>query len=342
MLRTVDNPVSRFPGAWTEWEVPPPAAALSVYADDSQGILSRNDSPDLHFRWSVNPYRGCFHGCAYCYARPSHEYLGFGAGTDFERKLVYKPNAPELLRKAFAKPSWQREFVLFSGNTDCYQPIEFEYGLTRACLEVCHEAETPIGIITKAALVERDAGLLAKLAGGAGAEVVISIPFDDPEVCRIIEPGAPPPARRYKAVSVLAAAGVPVGVNIAPVIPGLSDSEIPRILQQSRAAGARFARILPVRLAPQVEEVFVARITEKLPLRANAVIAKIRRMRGGQLNDARFGERFVGQGEEWAAVQAAYRVWHKKLGFEERNERFYGPPKAAPPPDRQQTLFKSR
>ena len=333
------NPVSRFPGAWTEWEVPPPPANQAVYEDDSKAILSRNDSPDLHFRWSVNPYRGCFHGCAYCYARPSHEYLGWGAGTDFERKLVVKPNAASLLREALSRPAWQHEFVLFSGNTDCYQPIELQYGLTRDCLAVCGEFATPVGVITKASLVERDAGLLARLAAGAGAEVVMSIPFDSAQLCRIIEPGAPPPARRYRTIEVLAAAGVPVGVNIAPVIPGLSDVDVPRILQRARAAGARFACLLPVRLAPQVDEVFAARVREHLPLRAAAVLQKIRRMRGGELNDARFGSRFQGQGEEWSTIEDNFRIWCKKLGYEDRPQRTYGPALPVLEPTRQQALF---
>lgn len=339
MLRSIANPVSLFPGAWTEWEVPPPPATLSVFEDDSKTILSRNDSPDLHFRWSVNPYRGCFHGCAYCYARPSHEFLGWGSGSDFERKLVVKPNAAELLREALARPSWEREFILFSGNTDCYQPIELQFGLTRACLRVCAELETPVGVITKASLVERDATLLAEMAAGAGAEVVVSIPFHNAEVCRVIEPGAPPPSRRYRTIQVLAEAGVPVGVNIAPVIPGLSDTDVPRILQNARNAGARFARLLPVRLAPQVDQVFTERIQAGMPLRAEAVLAKIRRMRGGELNDARFGMRFRGQGQEWAATEATFQIWYKKLGFEHRPERLYSPARGPVAPPKQQSLF---
>lgn len=344
MLRLVDNPVSRFPGAWTEWEVPPPPATLSIYADESRSILSRNDSPDLHFRWSVNPYRGCFHGCAYCYARPSHEYLGFGSGTDFERKLVVKPNAAELLRSELTKPSWNHEFILFSGNTDCYQPIELEFELTQACLKVCGENHTPVGIITKASLVERDAALLAELAQGAGAEVTLSIPFDDPVICRMIEPGAPPPARRYRTIAALAAAGVPVGVNIAPLVPGFSDADVPKILQRCRESGARFARLLPVRLPGAVEEIFAARVREGAPLRAEGVLAKIRRMRGGPLNDSRFGKRFVGQGNEWEAVEQLFQVWHRRLGYEERPERAYSPakPPVRKPPLAQLSLFPSK
>ncbi len=328
------NPVSRFAAAHVEWEVPPPPANLQVFEDHSKSILARNDSPDLHFRWSVNPYRGCFHACAYCYARPTHEHLGLGAGSDFDRKLVVKPNAPELLRQALSKPSWQREFILFSGNTDCYQPLEHHYRLTRACLEVCHAFGTPIGVITKSALVCRDAELLAEMGRAAGAEVVLSIPFHHAPTCRAVEPGTPPPARRYEAIRVLSEAGVRVGVNIAPVIPGLSDHDIPAILKAAREAGAQHARVLPVRLSPQVEAVFTERVGATFPGRVASVLGKIRRMRGGELNDARFGERFRGQGEEWASTMALFRTWHDRLGYTERPERAYAParPPAAPEP----------
>jgi len=329
VIRHVANPRSRFAQAHTEHDDPPPADLL-LYEDHSREILSRNDSPDLHFRWSVNPYRGCFHGCTYCYARPSHEYLGFGAGTDFERKLVYKPRAAELLADALARPDWCRELILFSGNTDCYQPIESRLRLTRACLEVCSTARNPVGIITKSALVSRDAGLIASIPH---ATVAISIPFHDAETCRDIEPGAPPPARRYATIAALVRHGIPVSVNIAPVIPGLTDRDIPAILRNAREAGARHARLLPVRLPGPVEALFREALESRQPLRAKGILDRIRRLRGGAMNDTRFGSRFEGQGPEWAATLALFRALRAKLGFDES-----APTVPAPEP-RQARLF---
>lgn len=289
-----------------------------MFVDHASSILSRNESPDLPFRWSCNPYRGCFHGCAYCYARPSHEYLGLGSGSDFERKLLVKPDAARLLAAALRSPRWEPEVILFSGNTDCYQPLEVRYRLTRACIAVCAEARNPVSIITKAALVARDADLLAAMAAWDGAQVTFSIPFFDPVACRAVEPGAPPPGRRFAAMACLSAAGVPVGVNIGPMIPGLTDRDIPAILKAARAAGASWAHLMPVRLPGVVEQVFRERIAAAFPDRAEAILAKVRRMRGGELNEARFGERFRGQGPEWEATLALFSVWRARLGFGDR------------------------
>lgn len=347
MRHPITNPPSPWLG-WTEWEVPPPSAELRVYRDASRSILSRNDSPDLPFRYSVNPYRGCFHGCAYCYARPSHEHLGFGAGTDFDWKLLVKEDAPALLRAALRAPTWSPEVILFSGNTDCYQPIELQYRLTRACLEVCLEAQNPVSVITKSALPERDVELLAALASGPGAEVTFSIPFFDAGACRAIEPGAPPPARRFVAMRTLAAAGVPVGVNIAPCIPGLNDRDIPQILRAAREAGARWAHLMPVRLPGAVEAVFRERLHAAFPERAAGILARIRRMRGGTLNRSGFGERFVGEGPEWEATRNLFRLWKLRLGYEGRSAPKASPPRVSPPrppmsdreaPSRQLGLF---
>jgi DNA repair photolyase len=314
-MRPVANPPSRFAATCLEWDVPPPPATLQVYEDDSQEILSRNDSPDLGFRWSLNPYRGCFHACAYCYARPSHEYLGLGAGTDFDRRIVVKPRAAELLERAFQAPSWRGELVLFSGNTDCYQPLELAYGLTRACLAVCLRFRNPLAVITKSHLVARDTALLAELAAEAGAAVTFSIPYVEAETARLVEPNAPPPKARLSAMATLARAGVPVGVNIAPVIPGLGDREVPAVLAAAREAGAAWANIIPVRLPGPVEAVFEQRIREAVPLRAEGILNRIRRARGGRLDDPRFGSRFVGQGEEWAATLRLFQVHRARLGF---------------------------
>ena len=343
MKRPVANPPSPWTG-WTEWEVPPPSARLEVFLDASKTILSRNDSPDLPFRYSVNPYRGCFHGCAYCYARPSHEHLGLGAGTDFDWKLLVKPEAPALLRAALRAPKWVPEVILFSGNTDCYQPIELQYRLTRACLEVCVEEENPVSVITKSALPERDVEVLAALARGPGVTVTFSIPFFDPVAARAVEPGAPPPARRFAAMRTLAAAGVPVGLNIAPCVPGLSDRDVPALLRAGREAGATWAMLMPVRLPGAVEPVFRERITAAFPDRAEGILAKIRRMRGGELNEGRFGERFKGEGAEWEATRALFHLWKARFGYTDPPMAAASPPRRRPVPEpsAQLSLFTPR
>jgi len=315
-LRPVDNPPNPYLSEHREWLEPPPEARIEIYEETSGSILSKNDSPDLPFTWSVNPYRGCQHACAYCYARPYHEYLGYGAGTDFETKLVVKRNAPELLRKEFTKKSWNVEFVNFSGITDCYQPIEAAYGIMRGCLQVCLEFTNPAAVVTKGFLVVRDADLLAKLNEVAGARVYISIPFADPEKARLIEPQAPPPARRFEAVRRLSEAGVPVGVFVAPIIPGLSDSDIPRILEQAAEAGATSASYTALRLPGNAEGVFLSRLHEAFPLRAKRVIARIRDSRGGRLNDSRFGDRMRGQGAYWESIRGLFAISKRRLGLE--------------------------
>lgn len=293
-----------------------PRVELTVFEDDSRSILSDNDSPDLGFRYSVNPYRGCLHGCAYCYARPTHEYLGFGAGADFERKIVVKLRAGELLREAFEKKSWQGELVLFSGNTDCYQPLEASYRLTRACLEVCLEYQNPLHIITKSALVERDADLLAELAAIGSASVTVTIPFWDASVARAIEPLVPTPQRRIEIVRRLSERGIPVSVNIAPLIPGLSDRDIAPVLEAASAAGAVSAGLIPLRLPGSVEAVFVERLQEAFPLAANKVLARVREMRGGdRLNEPRFGRRMTGIGPYFEAVQLLFSQTARRVGL---------------------------
>jgi DNA repair photolyase len=277
--------------------------------------LSDNDSPDLGFRYSVNPYRGCLHGCAYCYARPTHEYLGFGSGADFERKIVVKLRARELLREAFEKKSWVGELILFSGNTDCYQPLELSYGLTRACLEVCLEYRNPLHVITKSALVERDADVLAELAAIGSASVTITIPFWDAAVARVIEPLVPTPQRRIETVRRLSERGIPVSVNIAPLIPGLSDSDIVHILEAASTAGAVSAGLIPLRLPGSVKEVFAERIREAFPLRAEKILNRVREMRGGKLNDPNFGSRMRGEGPYLEAVQLLFTQTARRLGL---------------------------
>ena len=470
------RPVSNPPNPWLSTEVEYldeiPPAELEVYEDHTREILSGNDSPDVGFSWSVNPYRGCFHACAYCmvgetrilmadgtgsplarirpgdtiygtvlregsrrvvrtrvlahwqslksawrvtleegtvlvasgdhrfltrtgwkfvtgasgaasqrphlttqdfllgtgaserdiegrdvngpsglrvarleplraelpmfdittgtgdfiangvvshncYARPTHEYLGLGAGTDFERKITVKPEAPRLLREAFERPSWKGELVVFSGVTDCYQPLEASYRLTRGCLEVCAEYRNPVGIITKSPLIERDIDLLQDLRQNAHVSVSVSVPIWDREHAHAVEPFVATPQRRIKTIERLAAAGLNVGVNVAPVIPGLSDADIPRILEAAHAAGAKRAGFVFLRLPGSVKQVFELRLRESLPLRADRVLNRVREARGGKLYDSRFGVRGRGQGEYADAARALFDATVKRLGMNE-------------------------
>jgi DNA repair photolyase len=250
-----------------------------------------------------------------CYARPTHEYLDFGAGTDWETKIVVKPRAAELLREAFDKPKWKGDFVLFSGVTDCYQPLEASYRLTRACLEVCAEYRNPVGVITKAPLVERDIDVLQELHRVARVSVTLSIPFRDPDVARAIEPWVATPARRLKAIERMAAAGIPVGINIAPVIPALNDGDIPRLLEAARDAGATHAGWVLLRLPGSVKAVFEERLRAALPLRADRVMARIRETRGGALYDTRWRVRQRGEGEYAAFIGQLFAGTKQRLGY---------------------------
>ena len=299
-----------------------PEAPLEIFEDHSRSILASNDSPDLGFDYSVNPYRGCQHACAYCYARPGHEYLSFGAGTDFDRKIVVKPRAPELLREAFDKKSWKGELIVFSGVTDCYQPLEASYRLTRGCLEVCADYRNPVGIITKAPLIERDLDVLVRLASVARVGVTVSVPLWDPDKARAVEPFVATPQRRMKTIARLAAAGIDVGVNVAPVIPGLGDEDIAEVLTAAAASGATRAGFTFLRLPGPVATVFVERIHERLPLRAERILSRVREARGGKLNDSRFGKRMEGEGPYAEAAYALFAATCKKLGLNEH----HGPP----------------
>lgn len=318
MRRPRSNPANPYGVTEVEWDGPAPPCAVEVTEDDARSILTPNQSPDLPFDWNLNAYRGCSHGCAYCYARTGHEKLGLGAGTDFETKLRVKPRAADLLRETFEKPSWKGELIAVSGMTDAYQAIEAEHRLTRACLEVCGEYRNPVGIITKSALVERDVDLLAALARDAYCTVSVSVTFLDAGRARRIEPYAPAPARRLQALRRLADAGVPVGIHIAPIIPGLNDDEIPGILEAARDAGATFAVPILIRLSGSVRDVFEERLREVFPDRAEKVLGQLRACRGGRLNDTRFGHRMRGEGPRWEAIDSLFRLTARRLGFRRR------------------------
>lgn len=314
-LRRVDNPPNPYESAHREWLVPPPEAKIEVYEETASSILSRNDSPDLPFTWSINPYRGCQHACAYCYARPYHEYLGYGAGTDFDTKLVVKVNAAELLRRSLTNRRWRGEAIMFSGVTDCYQPLEASYGVTRACLEVCLELENPVAIVTKGFLVVRDAELLAEIGQRASSKVWVSIPFADAHTASLIEPQVPPPERRFEMIRRLTTAGVDVGVFVSPIIPGLTDRDVPRILKQAAESGARSASMTALRLPGSVEHVFLKRLEEVMPMRFGRIVNRLRDIRGGKLNESRFGARMQGQGAYWKIVCELFAIHARRLGL---------------------------
>lgn len=295
----------------------PRRLATEFIADESQTILSENNSPDIPFRYSINPYRGCEHGCAYCYARPGHEYLGFDAGLDFETKIVVKHRAAELLRKALSRQSWQAEPIALSGVTDCYQPAERRFQITRGCLEVMLDARQPTTIITKNALIQRDLDILGPMAALGLVHVFVSVTTLDAELARRMEPRTATPAARLRTVRALAATGVPVGVMIAPVIPGLNDTEIPAVLEQVAAAGARRANFTILRLPLSVEPVFCEWITRVVPDRAERVLESVRRMRGGRLNSSEFGQRMCGEGNVAEQITQMFKVFAARHGLDE-------------------------
>lgn len=315
VLRRVWNPPNPFASEHREWLEEPPKVELTLHEEEAKSIVAHNDSPDISFDWSVNPYRGCQHGCSYCYARRTHEYLGFGAGTDFESQLVVKVNAAELLRQEITRAGWRGEAIAFSGVTDCYQPVEAVYGLTGRCLDVCVEVGNPVAVVTKSFLVVRDIERLRALSGGAGVQVYVSIPFADAGVSRLVEAGAPMPARRLEALRRLSAAGIRTGVLIAPVIPGLNDREIPRIVELAAAAGARSASFAPLRLPGNVRGVFLERLRREMPERAGRVESRILEMREGRWNRSDFVERMRASGAYWGSVVQLFERSLRRFGL---------------------------
>jgi DNA repair photolyase len=309
-------------------------------ADQSQSIVTENDSPDVGFRYSVNPYRGCAHGCSYCYARPTHEYFGLSAGLDFETKVFVKYHAPQLLREFLARPSWRPETIVFSGVTDCYQPAERKLEITRACMAVAAECRQPVGIITKNALVTRDLDLLAELAAHHAVRVSLSVTSLDPQLARLMEPRTSAPEARLRAIRELSAAGIPTSVMVAPVIPGLNDGEMPAILAAAREAGASVAGYVLVKLATTVREVFLDWLRRTYPDRLPRIETLIRSTRAGRLNDSKFGRRQRGTGPVADLIADSFALWTTKLGFPDDetplNCEAFRPPR---PSSGQLTLF---
>ena len=299
---------------WESGEEPSPIPTRFL-KDTTRSILAKNESPDLPFTYSINPYRGCEHGCIYCYARPSHEYLGFSAGLDFETKILVKEDAPALLAEAFRKKSWQPEMICFSGNTDCYQPVERKLRITRRCLEVFLQYRNPVGIITKNHLITRDLDILKELARMNLVYVILSITSLDTELIRTMEPRTSIPAKRLEAITLLADAGIPVCVNTAPIIPGLNDEEIPSILREAAKCGAKFAGYTMLRLPGAVEPLFLEWLQRALPDRAPKIINRLSEVRGGKLSDARFGYRMKGEGAISSAINRLFRLSCRKYGL---------------------------
>ncbi len=319
---TPGNPANRFERI--HWEpiqedgVPPPSVPTQYFRDSSRTILSENRSPDLGFRWSVNPYRGCEHGCIYCYARPSHEYLGFGAGLDFESRILVKEDAPKLLRRAFLSRRWKPEMVALSGNTDCYQPIERELRITRDCLGLFRDFRNPVAIVTKSALIQRDIDILQELAAFDLVRVFISVTTLDPKLSGRLEPRAARPEKRIETIRALADARIPVGGFMAPVIPGLTDWEIGAILEALAGAGARSASWALLRLPPPVDRLFVDWLARHYPQRSGRVIGRIRDCRSGGMSDSRFGLRLRGEGIYAGQIAALFRTAARRSGLPAR------------------------
>ena len=313
------NPANRFERIAVELEVPgPDRVETRLLRDDSRSIITRNDSPDVGFSASINPYRGCEHGCIYCYARPTHEYLGFSAGIDFESRILVKEDAPELLRRELSSPKWVPEPLAMSGVTDPYQPVERKLEITRRCLAVLAEFRNPVGVITKNELITRDIDHLSELASHNAAAVFLSITTLDGELARRMEPRASHPRERLKAIERLAAAGIPVGVMVAPVVPAITDHEIPKILEAAAAAGAQSAGYVMMRLPGAVAGLFEAWLEEHFPDRKEKVLNRVRDLRGGKLYDPRFGSRMRGEGIFADQVNAVFETSRRRYGLDRK------------------------
>lgn len=292
-----------------------PLPRTQFYPDATTTVLNPYDSPDLGAGWGLNPYRGCEHGCAYCYARPFHDYLGWNGGIDFETKILVKLRAAELLRAELSAPKWRAETITLSGITDVYQPAERRFRLTRACLEVLAEFRQPTGIITKNFLVTRDLDLLRELARWQCVSVTLSVTTLDTDLCGRLEPRASRPEHRLRAIRLLADAGIPVGVNVAPVIPGLTDHELPAILDAAAAAGARYAGCITLRLPHTVKDVFLHWLDSHEPGKKERVLSRLRDLHGGKLYNATFGDRLRGQGIFAEQIQRMFEVAARRAGL---------------------------
>jgi DNA repair photolyase len=315
-----ENPANRFQEMRLErdedWNpADDPAPQTRFFRDASRTAVTYNDSPDIPFSASLNPYRGCEHGCAYCYARPTHEYLGFSAGLDFESRIMVKEDAPELLRAELSKPSWKPQIVAMSGVTDCYQPAERKFRLTRRCLEVLAEFRNPASLITKNHLVTRDIDVLRELARHDAVSVHVSITTLDRQLAARLEPRTSGPELRLDAIRQLTRAGIPCGVMVAPTIPGLNDHEVISILQAAAEAGARAAGYVVLRLPLGVAPLFETWLEQRYPDRKEKVLGQIKSMRHGKLNESSFGARMKGEGPLAEQIKKVFEVGCRKAGL---------------------------
>lgn len=315
-----------------------PAPRTQFFRDHSRSIIATNDSPDVGFDASINPYRGCEHGCIYCYARPYHEYLGLSAGLDFETKIFVKEDAPELLRRELASPRWQPQVLGVCGVTDAYQPIERRLKLTRRCLEVLAEFRNPVTVVTKSHAVTRDIDQLGELARHCAACVYLGITTLDASLAEVMEPRATRPEGRLSAIAELARAGIPAGVLVAPVIPGLTDHELPAILAAARQAGAVSAGYVMLRLPHGIKDLFTQWLAQHFPDRKDKVLGRIKAIRGGKLNDSNFRSRMKGEGPFADMVKQMFVLARTK-------EKYPGKPKLSVaafrrPQETSMTLFE--
>ena len=298
-----------------------PHPRTQFFFDASESLLTKNDSPDIPFTVGLNPYRGCEHGCAYCFARPYHEYLGWSSGLDFETKIMVKLRAPELLRHELSSPRWRPQAIAMSGITDCYQPGERQFRVTRGCLEVCAEFRQPISIITKNALVARDLDVFTELARHQCTAVYVSVTTLDADLAGKLEPRASRPAARLRAIRELSAAGISVGVMVAPVIPGLTDHELPAILAAAAEAGAERAGYVVLRLPHAVKDIFLRWLDDHAPTKKARVLDRVREIRGGKLNVSEWGRRLRGEGIFAEQLRELFRVTARRAGLnQERHE----------------------
>ena len=292
--------------------------ATRIYADRTGSVINRVDSPDLGFKWTLNPYRGCEHGCVYCYARPTHELLGFSCGLDFETKIVAKHDAPGMLQRELASPKWAGEPIVMSGVTDCYQPIEAKLQITRRCLAVMAQCRQPVGIVTKSRLVVRDLDHLKRLAEADAVYVGISLTALDAYLSAVMEPRASSPADRLRAMRELSQAGIPVSAILAPIIPGINDREIPRLLESAAQAGATCATWIMLRLPYQVKALFLEWLQRHYPDRRSRIVSQVRSMHGGELYRSSFGTRMRGTGPLAEQIAATFRVFADRCGLPRR------------------------
>jgi DNA repair photolyase len=298
-----------------------PALRTEFLKDATSSIITYNNSPDVGFDASINPYRGCEHGCIYCFARPTHEYLGLSAGLDFESKILVKERAPELLRKELASPKWKPQTLAVSGVTDCYQPIERKLRLTRRCLEVLAEFRNPAAIVTKNHLVTRDIDVLQELARHDAVAVFISVTTLDATLTPKLEPRASLPNHRLAAIRELHEAGIQVGVLVAPVIPAITDHELPRIMEAAAEAGAQYAGYVPLRLPFGLKDLFEEWVARHFPERKEKVMNQVRSLRGGKLNDPNYGTRMRGEGILAHQIEQLFSTARRRVGLEGRSPR---------------------